>query len=100
MIRWLRVVLLWLPLSFVLITGGQVLMLRWIDPPTSAFMVNRRVHALLSGEKDFQLDYRWRPWSRISSQLPISLVAAEDQKYPSSTPAKTSRARLGNTQPA
>ena len=60
----------------------QVLLLRWIDPPTSAFMLDRRLDALVAREKGFRLDYRWRDWGRISSTLPISLVAAEDQKFP------------------
>jgi monofunctional biosynthetic peptidoglycan transglycosylase len=79
--RWRRW-LLWLPLAFVLATILQVLLLRWIPPFTSAFMVERRVSALLGREPDFHLHYRWRAWSRISSNLPIALVAAEDQKFP------------------
>lgn len=80
--RWWRILFLWLPFWFVLVTAGQVLLLRWIDPPTSAFMLDRRLDALVAREKGFRLDYRWRDWGRISSTLPISLVAAEDQKFP------------------
>jgi monofunctional biosynthetic peptidoglycan transglycosylase len=79
--RWRRW-LLWLPLCFVLATILQVLLLRWIPPLTSAFMVERRISALLAREPDFHLHYQWRAWSRISPNLPISLVAAEDQKFP------------------
>ena len=80
--RWWRILFIWLPFWFVLVTAGQVLLLRWIDPPTSAFMLDRRLDALVAREKGFRLDYRWRDWGRISSTLPISLVAAEDQKFP------------------
>lgn len=34
------------------------------------------------GEKDFALSYTWRDYGQISAQLPIALVAAEDQKFP------------------
>ena len=79
--RWRRW-LLWLPLAFVLATVLQVLLLRWIPPLTSAFMMERWLSATLHREPDLHLHYRWRSWSRISPNLPIALVAAEDQKFP------------------
>lgn len=77
--RWLRR-LLWLPVWLGVLTILQVLPLRWIDPPTSAFMVARSLEGL--GDDGFALRHEWRDLSRISPQLPISLVAAEDQKFP------------------
>ena len=77
--RWL---LLWLPLWFVLLTSLQVLVLRWVPPVTSAFMVARHVEAWRGHERGFELDYRWRGQARISRNLPIALVAAEDQMFP------------------
>jgi monofunctional biosynthetic peptidoglycan transglycosylase len=77
--RWL---LLWLPLWFVLVTVGQVLVLRWLPPLGSAFMLGRQVDAWLARDFGFRIDYRWRPIERISPQLPIALVAAEDQTFP------------------
>jgi len=80
--RWLRWIFLWLPLGFVLFTLAQVLLLRWIPPVTSAFMIGRSFDALVSGETDFSLQYKWRSASSISPNLPIALVAAEDQNFP------------------
>ena len=77
--RWLRR-LLWLPVVFVAVTFLQVAPLRLIDPPTSAFMLWRQVDGL--GEKGFSLRQQWRDYDQISAHLPISLVAAEDQKFP------------------
>ena len=77
--RWL---LLWLPLWFVLLSSLQVLVLRWVPPVTSAFMLSRRVDALVERDWDFQLHYSWRSKARISRNLPIALVAAEDQTFP------------------
>lgn len=77
--RWLRR-LLALPLLFVAVTVLQVLPLRWIDPPTSMFMLIRQVEGI--GEDGFELRQQWRDWDAISPNLPVALVAAEDQKFP------------------
>ncbi|MBS0213432.1 MAG: monofunctional biosynthetic peptidoglycan transglycosylase [Proteobacteria bacterium] len=80
-IRWLRWIFLWLPLLFVLVSVAQVLCLRWIDPPTSAFMLERRFAAWRDGQSGFAVHYRWRPLNEISSWLPASAIASEDQKF-------------------
>ncbi|HEY4093104.1 MAG TPA: monofunctional biosynthetic peptidoglycan transglycosylase [Luteibacter sp.] len=67
----------WLALSWLV-----VLVLRFVPPWTSAFMMERRVEAALSGEKDFTLRHRWVPWTEISPQVGIAMVAGEDQKFP------------------
>ena len=59
-----------------------VALMRFIHPVTSAFMIERWLGAVASREKDFSLHYRWTPWDKVSKQLPIALVAAEDQKFP------------------
>jgi len=80
--RWLWRALWGLPLLFVLLTALQVLALRFIDPPITAFMLERQVEAWTADEPDFRLDYRWVDWDELSPQLPIALVAAEDQRFP------------------
>ena len=80
--RLLRWLLLWLPLWFLLLTSAQVLVMRWVPPATSAFMIGRQVDAVLARDWDFRLRYSWRRSSRISPALPIALVAAEDQTFP------------------
>ena len=77
--RWLRR-LLWLPAWLLAITVLQVLPLRWIDPPTSMFMLIRQAEGL--GEDGFRLRQDWRDWEQLSPHLPVALVAAEDQKFP------------------
>lgn len=78
--RWRR--LLWLPLLPLALSLAQVLVLRWLDPPFSAFMLAHWREARHAGIEGWRPDYRWRDWEAISSQLPIALVAAEDQKFP------------------
>ena len=77
--RWLRRLLL-LPFLLLGLTVLQVATLRFIDPPTSAFMLWRQWDGLR--EEGFTLRQAWRDYDQISPQLPIALVAAEDQKFP------------------
>ena len=77
--RW---IFLWLPLLFVGFTLAQVLLLRWVPPMGSAFMMGRQVDAWLARDWDFPVRYQWRSADRISRHLPIALVAAEDQDFP------------------
>jgi monofunctional biosynthetic peptidoglycan transglycosylase len=72
----------WLPLWLALFSIGQVLLLRWLDPWGSSFMANRQMQAWLDGDFTLRIDYRWRDLEQISRNLPIAVVAAEDQRFP------------------
>jgi monofunctional glycosyltransferase len=67
---------------FVVGSVVVVLALRWIRPLTTAFMIEARVEAALHGQRDYRTDYRWVAYREISPNLPIAVVAAEDQKFP------------------
>jgi monofunctional biosynthetic peptidoglycan transglycosylase len=69
-------------LAWIAISWLCVLVLRFVPPVTSAFMLERRLAAATHGERDFVLKYQWIPLNKVSSDLPIALVAAEDQKFP------------------
>lgn len=76
--RWLLLLIAgWLILSVL-----AVVILRFVPPPTSAVMIGDWLDAKTSGRQESGLRYRWTPLARISAALPISLVAAEDQKFP------------------
>ncbi len=78
--RWLH--WLWkLPLLLVLVSVLQVLALRFVDPPFSAFMVARQLEAIAQGERDFRIAYDWRDLDAIAPSVPVALVAAEDQNF-------------------
>jgi monofunctional biosynthetic peptidoglycan transglycosylase len=75
--------LLWRALLVsLLLSIAAVGVLRWVPPPTSAFMLERSVGAWWRGERDFRLQHQWVDWGHVSPELPIALVAAEDQKFP------------------
>ena len=68
-------------LAWVALTVGPVLVLRFVDPPTTAFMMERRLDARDTNEKGFVLRQQWVPRERISPNLQRALIAAEDQKF-------------------
>jgi monofunctional glycosyltransferase len=80
--RWLGWLFFRLPLLFVVGTVLQVAVLRFVDPPLTAFMVGRYIEAWSEGDRGFALAYDWRNADRISKLLPLALVAAEDQNFP------------------
>lgn len=80
--KWAKRLFLWLPLAFCLLSVGQVLLLRWVDPVTSSFMLARQLSAWGSGDWKTRVDYRWRDIDDISRYLPLAVVAAEDQRFP------------------
>lgn len=73
--------LLMLAVAWLLATTALVGLLRFVDPPLSAFMAQRMVEARLRGEAGFQLQQQWRPLAEISPQLQLAVIAAEDQKF-------------------
>ncbi|WDS37563.1 monofunctional biosynthetic peptidoglycan transglycosylase [Pseudoxanthomonas sp.] len=78
--RWLRW-LLALPLLVAAGTALQVVALRFVDPPLSAFMVARQFEAWGAGQWGFHPTYQWRDFDQIAPALPLSIVAAEDQRF-------------------
>ena len=80
--QWLMRLFFWLPLWLALFSIGQVVLLRWMDPWGSSFMANRQMQAWLDGDYAMRIDYRWRDLEQISRNLPIAVVAAEDQRFP------------------
>ena len=84
--RYLGRVLRWVllgALACVLASAGIVLALRWIDPPTSAFMIAARIHSWTDDDpQPYRLQHSWRDLAAISPQAAIAVVASEDQQFP------------------
>jgi monofunctional biosynthetic peptidoglycan transglycosylase len=76
--RWIVLAILgWLALTVL-----PVLLLRWVAPLTSAFMLEARIGALRAGEKHYRTDYHWVSLERISPNAAIAVIASEDQTFP------------------
>ncbi len=78
--RWLRKLLFWLLLSclfFVL----MLWLMRWVTPPTTAFMLQHNITALFSDEHSFARNH-WVPLEQIPAAMQLAVIASEDQKFP------------------
>jgi monofunctional biosynthetic peptidoglycan transglycosylase len=74
--------LAWAVLLFVMFSVLAVALLRWIDPPFSAFMAEQRIAAWLTHDRDYVFRHSWVDLAQISPNLPLAVVASEDQKFP------------------
>jgi monofunctional biosynthetic peptidoglycan transglycosylase len=82
-IRKLLRAVVWSVLAALLLSVLTVAALRYINPPTSAFMIAARLEAMTADRaKPFALRQQWCPLSGISPQVAIAVVASEDQLFP------------------
>lgn len=79
--RALRLILV-LVIVWIASTWLVVLLFRFVPPPTSAYMLGSRFAAWRAGRNNYSIRYHWAAWENVSSALPISLIASEDQKFP------------------
>jgi monofunctional biosynthetic peptidoglycan transglycosylase len=76
--KWLGIaVAAWLVLTVLV-----VLALRWIDPPTSAFMLQRWVAGHFESGAPPYVYHEWVDWESIPRRVALAAVAAEDQRFP------------------
>ncbi|HZR37292.1 MAG TPA: monofunctional biosynthetic peptidoglycan transglycosylase [Nevskia sp.] len=69
LLRWLLLA----PLSLLAFDLLLVLLLRWVPPPTTAFMLSADIRPV---------HQQWVPWERIAPAMRLAVVASEDQKFP------------------
>ena len=69
-------------LAWVLLTAIPVLVLRWLHPLTSAFMLEAGIEARLSAQRGYHTSYQWVSLEQISPQAAIAVIASEDQQFP------------------
>jgi len=75
-VRWLAigVVLVWSLASLMLVAA------RWIDPPTTAVHIQRRLQAWVH-HTPYRERYKFIPLSQISPELQHAVIAAEDARF-------------------
>jgi monofunctional biosynthetic peptidoglycan transglycosylase len=79
----LRAVLLSLVIALALawsLAVFSLIVLRWIDPPTTAVHMQRHIQALVHGVP-YHERYRFVPLAQISPHLQHAVVAAEDARF-------------------
>ena len=73
----------WIVAAAVLCWVAAVLLLvaaRWIDPPTTAVQIERRLQAWIHG-KPYQKHSQFVPLTQISRELQHAVIAAEDARF-------------------
>jgi monofunctional biosynthetic peptidoglycan transglycosylase len=74
-LRWvLRLVAAWLVLTVL-----AVLLMRWVQPLTSAGMLEA---SLTSKDPKYHTHYEWVGMGHISREAPVAVMASEDQAFP------------------
>ena len=71
----------WALLIWLAVTAGAVLVLRWLPPPTTSFILQNRIAALRAGYGFYPYPYRWVDYERIAPVMALAAVAAEDQRF-------------------
>ena len=67
-------------LAFVLLSIGLVATLRFVSPPTSALMIERRI-ASLQNPKAYSPQYNWVSLDKIAPPMEAAVIASEDQNF-------------------
>lgn len=77
-----RLLLRLLKLLFWFVVGSAllVLVLRWVPPPGTALMVERKLESWVDGQP-IDLQRTWRPWAELPDDLKMAVIAAEDQQF-------------------
>lgn len=57
-----------------------ILLLRWVDPPTSSVILQHNFSARLAG--DTLPRHSWVDWEQISPHMATAVIASEDQRFP------------------
>jgi monofunctional biosynthetic peptidoglycan transglycosylase len=79
----LRTIIRWLVISVVflwLLAALMILAARWIDPPTTAVHIQRRLEAGIH-HTPYRERYKFIPLSQISPDLQHAVIAAEDARF-------------------
>jgi monofunctional biosynthetic peptidoglycan transglycosylase len=75
--RRLRLVVLPIPLGFVILSVGPVVLFRFVAPPVSALMIERRFESSATGKSY----YNWVDFDRIAPSMATAVIASEDQNF-------------------
>jgi len=78
--RGIRKFLSWLVIIFggaIALTLLVILLFRFVNPPTSAFMLGYQLQ-----HPDKSIAHEWVPLAEISHWMPLAVVASEDQRFP------------------
>ncbi len=67
-------------IAWIVLTALPVLLMRWWNPLSSAFMVSATFAHI--SEKDYSTRYSWMDLENISPNVALAVIASEDQQFP------------------
>ncbi|MGK7370719.1 MAG: monofunctional biosynthetic peptidoglycan transglycosylase [Candidatus Halalkalibacterium sp. M3_1C_030] len=68
-------------ISFIYISFLSVLLLKWFNPPTSSFILQRHIEAYWNNNSDLEIKYEWVNWKQISPYVKVAAITSEDQRF-------------------
>jgi monofunctional biosynthetic peptidoglycan transglycosylase len=71
----------WVVIVGALLTVIPVFALRWINPPTSAFMLERCAQGVFIPSRRVHIEYEWVGIDHISRNVQLAVISSEDQKF-------------------
>lgn len=80
---WITRWLLRVALVLVVFWGGGIVLFSFLPVPFSAVMVERQISAWLKGDFSYVAHSDWVAMDKISHWMPLAVMAAEDQTFPS-----------------
>jgi monofunctional biosynthetic peptidoglycan transglycosylase len=72
----------WLVVAGIAASVVAVASLRWVNPPVTAFIAEAQAAAWSSRDANYVFRHSWVDLDQISPNLPLAVVASEDQKFP------------------
>ncbi|MGL4631478.1 MAG: monofunctional biosynthetic peptidoglycan transglycosylase [Leadbetterella sp.] len=66
---------------FLIASIGSVILFKFVPIPFTLTMVDRKLSTLFT-EKSSEINYDWESYDSMSKELPLAVVAAEDQLFP------------------
>nr|WP_298055784.1 monofunctional biosynthetic peptidoglycan transglycosylase [uncultured Halomonas sp.] len=67
--------------AFVLLSVALVVLFRFVPPPGSMVMVERKIQSWVHSEP-IDIQRQWRSWDSLSDNAKLAVIAAEDQRFP------------------
>jgi monofunctional biosynthetic peptidoglycan transglycosylase len=80
--RRLKKIAAWTVGGFFALTVLSVVLMRFVPPVTSAFIVHAYLTAWAEGDFRWRAHQSWVPYDQISANVKIAVIASEDQKFP------------------
>lgn len=81
-IKMLPKIILKIFLWFILLSVFSVLLFKWVNPPATSIMIQRKIEAFVSWNERQMIAQEWFSYDDISKQMAIAVIAAEDQNFP------------------